>query len=236
MVTGVQTCALPISHFDNPNRKGRLSVFLARILADYDTYAKAIACDEYTAVCIDENGFARVFGDYPDEEDNAYFIQVNCEAMPNEPQVLAQSIPLTWGGSDAIKVYRISGTSSGSNGFDLSDWTSGTGGEWLHWSIDEGVFTEEIGSPINCHDFAELTENEMNSVTIFPNPGKQFSVLSTEQLKSIEIYDYSGKRLILEDRELDRIFLKEHTYANGLYIVVVSTMNNENIAFKWIKL
>lgn len=56
------------THFDNPNRKGRLVVFLARIRHDYGTFAKAIACDEYTAVCIDESGMAKVFGRFPNAE------------------------------------------------------------------------------------------------------------------------------------------------------------------------
>ena len=59
------------THFDNPDRKGRLMTFLAKISADYGVFAKAIACDEYTSVCIDTNGLARVFGGYPAYDDNA---------------------------------------------------------------------------------------------------------------------------------------------------------------------
>ena len=75
------------THFDNPNRKGRLVAFLARIHHDYGQFAKAIACDEYTAVCIDTNGIARVFGGYPAYDDNTYFIQSNCEIPNPQPQL-----------------------------------------------------------------------------------------------------------------------------------------------------
>ena len=51
------------THFDNPDRRGRLLAFLARAAQDWGTRATAIACDEYTAVCIDESGLARVFGE-----------------------------------------------------------------------------------------------------------------------------------------------------------------------------
>jgi len=51
------------THYDNPDRKGRQVVFLASILADYGLEAKGIACDEYTAVCIDSNGIAKIYGD-----------------------------------------------------------------------------------------------------------------------------------------------------------------------------
>ena len=40
------------THYDDPDRKGRHVVFLSRILNDYATIGKGIACDEYTAVCM----------------------------------------------------------------------------------------------------------------------------------------------------------------------------------------
>jgi cyanophycinase-like exopeptidase len=43
------------THYDNPDRKGRHITFLARIFMDYGVQAKGIACQEYTAVCIDTN-------------------------------------------------------------------------------------------------------------------------------------------------------------------------------------
>ena len=73
------------THYDNPDRKGRHLVFLARILVDYGIEVKGIACDEYTAICIDTNGIARVYGDYPNYDDNAYFIQTNCELTSVTP-------------------------------------------------------------------------------------------------------------------------------------------------------
>ena len=48
------------THYDDPDRKGRHVVFLARMLHDDGISAKGIACDEYTAVCIDENNMAAV--------------------------------------------------------------------------------------------------------------------------------------------------------------------------------
>ena len=70
-------------HYDDPERKGRHVVFISRILTDYGAPAFGIACDEYTAVCIDQNGNARAFGEFPNYDDNAYFLQVNCEISNN---------------------------------------------------------------------------------------------------------------------------------------------------------
>ena len=64
------------THYDDPDRKGRHVVFMSRMLTDYNSEAKGIACDEYTAVCIDTNGMAHVYGDFPTYDDNAYFLQL----------------------------------------------------------------------------------------------------------------------------------------------------------------
>ncbi|MBU3659000.1 MAG: cyanophycinase [Flavobacteriales bacterium] len=84
------------THFDNPDRKGRLITFLARINSDYGQLANAIACDEYSAVCIDTNGIARIFGGFPAYDDNAYFIQSNCELSNPQPENCTNGNPLTW--------------------------------------------------------------------------------------------------------------------------------------------
>ena len=84
--------------------------FLARMLHDDGISAKGIACDEYTAVCIDENNMAAVYGEYPDYGDYAYFLQVNCEYPFNAPETIEANTPLTWNVSgEALKVYLAPG-------------------------------------------------------------------------------------------------------------------------------
>lgn len=140
------------THYDNPDRKGRHLVFLARILKDTGIKAKGIACDEYTAVCIDTDGIASVFGDFPNEEDNAYFIQPNCDLTNLEPENCTSGNPLNWNlDNAAIKVYTIKGTADGSNNFNLNDWKTGNGGSWEHWYVDNGVLKEKEGTAPNCN-------------------------------------------------------------------------------------
>ncbi len=139
------------THFDGRDRKGRHSTFLARMSFDYNRQAKGIACDEYTAVCIDENGIARVFGGHPQYNDNAYFIQTNCALDAPQPEVCLPNQALQWSrNGEALKVYRVKGTSNGSYTFDLNDWSTGQGGTWLHWSVVDGNFIERPGSPSSC--------------------------------------------------------------------------------------
>jgi len=98
------------THFDDPDRKGRMVSFLARIITDYGVVGKGIACDEYTAVCIDTEGIARVYGEYPESDDNAYFIQPNCEIEVMGPEQCSIGSPLIWNrGGQALKIYKIKG-------------------------------------------------------------------------------------------------------------------------------
>ena len=104
------------THYDDPDRKGRHVVFLARMLTDYGSDAKGIACDEYTAVCIDNTGMAHVYGGFPTYDDNAYFIQRNCEVVDNIPETVSANVPLTWDKLGlALTVYKVKGTSNGEN-------------------------------------------------------------------------------------------------------------------------
>ncbi len=160
------------THYDNPDRRGRHTVFLARAIVDYNTPYYGIACDEYTAVCIDENGTASVYGTYPDFDDNAYFITPNCEVMNNLPENCVSGQPLNWNqAGQALKVYAIKGTPTGLYTFDLNNWTEGVGGDWQDWSADNGSFTSIEGNTPNCNPVSTATlVNSDFSFEVFPNP------------------------------------------------------------------
>jgi hypothetical protein len=159
------------THFDNPDRKGRLTVFLARIHTSDGVYARAIACDEYAAVCIDLNGTASVFGGFPTYDDNAYFIQSNCGLAIQAPENCSAGNPLTWNlAGQALKVYQIKGESTGSKTFDLNTWQSGTGGTWYDWSVTNGVFSEQTGEILNCNLLSINNLSIDSEIEIYPNP------------------------------------------------------------------
>ena len=169
------------THFDEPDRRGRLVAFLARISVDFGIPGKAIACDEYTSVCIDTDGTAFVFGGYPGANDNAYFIQSNCGLPTQKPEICISNTPLTWNrGEQALKVYRIKGTHDGSRSFDLNDWKTGRGGEWLDWSVNTGVFTEKSGDSIDCKT-SSSTEFAKPDFVVFPNPASDKIFIASEQ-------------------------------------------------------
>ena len=171
------------THFDNPDRKGRLVTFLARLVVDSATPQLAIACDEYTAVCIDETGLAKVFGGFPTYDDNAYFISVNCSVPNNIPETCVANTKLTWTQNNAaLKVYRIKGSASANNSFNLNTFNNATGGTWQYWYVNNGVLqidsnntiTQPVCTPLaiknNDDKLQYNTEKPVDEINFYPNP------------------------------------------------------------------
>ena len=213
------------THFDNPDRKGRLLTFLARIKNDYGQFAKAIACDEYTAVCIDTNGIARVFGGYPTYDDNAYFIQSNCELENPNPENCTPGNPLTWNLEElAIKAYQIKGDATGTKTFNLTDWQTGLGGNWYNWSSSNGVFNEEIGSPLNCNNVSIDDFSDDFVVHIYPNPfTDKLNQLNKSEEENYTFINYCGE-IIWSGKNIEN---HDFSYlSTGVYFLKV---NNKTI-------
>ena len=61
------------------------------------TGANGIAADEYTAICVDTEGIARVYGE-TEEDDVAFFV------------------------TPSLETNQIKGLPNGENTFDLNDW------------------------------------------------------------------------------------------------------------------
>lgn len=123
------------THYNNPDRKGRHVTFMARIMTDLGgTFARGVGVEEQTAVCIDQNGIAKVFG-----TNKAYFLQNNNLG----PETCVPGSPLTWNRSQtAVKYYAIQGSSVGAGSFDFTNWTSYSGGTSGYFYVNNGVLTQ----------------------------------------------------------------------------------------------
>ena len=151
------------THFSERDREGRLLTFMARMNNELGERSFGIACDEYTAVCIDSSGIGAVYGEWPEYDDFAFFVQMNCEEG-NVPENMLAGTPFTWNfNGQATKVYKVGGTTTGNHYLDLNDWQTGNGGEWLHWSALDGVFTSETGSAANCNEVSIEAINHINT-------------------------------------------------------------------------
>lgn len=217
------------THYDNPDRKGRHVAFIARALQDEQTQIRGIACNEYTAVCVDANGICRVYGDYPNYPEHAYFIQANCEIVNNVPEVCSASTPLTWNqGGAALKVYKANGTNNGSQTFDLNDWKTGTGGTWEDWSVNNGVLTQVASTEASC-SISGLSSLE-NAWNIYPIP-LTGDVLNIEGYTTevIRLYDAFGKEqsISIIGNQIDCSKLE-----NGIYFLLINNLEIQKIIVK----
>ncbi len=180
------------THFDNPDRRGRFAVFMARMYADAAFTAYGIACDESTAVCIDTAGIARVFG--VSTQRRAYFVQHSCQATGLGAELCAPMQPLHWDrGGAALLVYAAEGSPTGANSFDLNDWQSSSGdGVWQHWAVDSGVVQSQnlFASPCLSVSTVEY-ELEKVDFRLFPNP-------ASEQIR-IELGSSAGGKIRIID-------------------------------------
>ncbi|AEE52490.1 cyanophycinase [Haliscomenobacter hydrossis] len=133
------------THYDARERQGRHVVFIARIIQDYGEPAYGIAAEEYTAVCIEANGLARVYGD-PSRGDFAYFIRP-AKRRPKPPGRCTPGQSLHWEENrSALKVYKVPGTPDGSHSFQLTNWKKGSGGSWQDWFVVNGVLEMKDGA------------------------------------------------------------------------------------------
>lgn len=212
------------THYDNPDRKGRHLTFMARIFNDYGIVSKGIACDEYTAVCIDTTGLARVYGEYPSYDDNAYFIQPNCELQDMSPESCTAGNSLTWNrGGLAIKVYKVKGTNSGDNTFNLFDWETGSGGSWEDWYVENGIMTENPGNPINCGSVSVNNVITDNGISIFPNPAKEYIsvLLDNNFISEFIIYDLKASVVFQSKIKGKSIKIDISCLESGMYFLKI---------------
>ena len=121
-------------HFSQRSREGRMSVFLSRIMKDWNKSAYGIAVDEKTAICIDEVGMADVLG-----YNKAFFIKTDAN---KQPESIPSRMPLTWNhDAKALSVYVLSNDNTNSK-FDLTTFSPQTSSqpEKLWWSVISGVW------------------------------------------------------------------------------------------------
>jgi cyanophycinase-like exopeptidase len=219
------------THYDNPDRRGRHSVFLARMMKDHGLTARGIACDEYTAVCIDTNGIARVFGGAPSYSDFAYFIQPNCELPDMIPESCLAGTPLTWDHArKALKVFKINGNAQGTGTFNLNDWETATGGVWENWFIQNGVLGTETGTSIHCGPAPGMVEKEVTPVSVRPaGPGVVEIKALSGNLVRIEVHSIAGQLLCSEPLNTKAsVFFRLPSGQGGMLLFTVWTSSGSH--------
>lgn len=123
------------SHYSQRKRQGRLISWLARLAKEEARQSvRGIGVDEKTAVAIDENGWATVFG-----ANEAWFVWTK----PGKPTICEPGEPLHWTGkSKPILAYVIKGDENGKGRFNLNNWKEWEGGTIRQFKIDNGKLAE----------------------------------------------------------------------------------------------
>ncbi|MBK8883813.1 MAG: T9SS type A sorting domain-containing protein [Bacteroidales bacterium] len=217
------------THYDDPDRSGRHVGFMARIITDWGKEAKGIGADAYSALCIDTSGVAHCYGAYPKRNDYLYFLQTNCESAHQGPENCSSGNPLEWNrGSKAIRVYKINGTQSGENTFNLKDWKSGNGGSWENWYVNHGVLFKLPGNAIDCTDPTGIDSGlEENGINIYPNPvtGGSFHLECPDiVVKQVFICDGNGRIIkIFKGKWMNHKIIYTSGLGQGVYFLLVET-------------
>ncbi|MFT4973441.1 MAG: cyanophycinase-like exopeptidase, partial [Saprospiraceae bacterium] len=212
------------THYDERERWGRHLTFLARITTDFGTPAFGIASNEYVAVCVDENGIAHVFGEYPDYEEYAYFLGTKCHDE-YAPEVIEAGTPLTWDkNGSAVSVYKLPGTIDGLNTFDLNDWETGNGGNWEHWYAIEGELSQ-VAVDSSCNfstNVLDISKNE--NFTIFPNPVQNeltLAHLNGGLIEKFRIINLLGQPILKNETPLFSKKIDVENLPKGVYILEI---------------
>lgn len=186
------------THYDNPDRRGRHTVFLARMMTDQGVEARGIACNEYVAMTINPEGMAHVWGEWPSYQEYAFFLQVNC-VEPSTPETCAPGQPLTWQrDGEAVKVYKVPGLMQGGNWFDLNDWETGSGGSWEHWTVQAGFFLAQPGTPVVCDDPVSVTALDQGSIEVrWDRARDQARILGLPVEAEMDAFTADGRRLAI---------------------------------------
>jgi cyanophycinase-like exopeptidase len=213
------------THFDNPDRRGRLMTFLARVWQDSNQQISAIACDEYTAVWIDSNNIGYVYGSDP--SDHAYFITIDCEGN-NTIENCTNGSPLNWNqDGKVVKVYDIVGNNQGSGYYNLNNFkkiiSQNSGGVWLDWSVNNGTLISSPANPLNCATSVD-DQHFSASVSVLPNPVGAFITIASNdhQIVKCIITNMFGK--VVYDAQVNNLQRINTTdFARGVYFVTIQS-------------
>lgn len=194
------------THFDQRSRDGRTMTFLSRLAKNQSKPVFGIACNEVTAVCIDENGIAHVFGEHPEYDDYAYFFHTNCSDIM--PEVCKENTPLTWNaGEQAVSVYRLPGTVEGTNTFDLNTFQSGNGGTWGYWFVENGSLEKNwMGESPDCQPVGvkDISDRQLDWDFVYHRQANQmnfhFSELLPTHIDLLSIHGQLIRRYAISDR------------------------------------
>jgi cyanophycinase-like exopeptidase len=208
---------------DSSFQEKRLLTFMSRLVKDQNlTKIQGILCDHSTAICINDIGLAKVFGNSPISADNVYFLKANCEINNAIPEVCDSLEPLEWNyAGKAIKVYALKAGLTPNQTFDLTTWTSGTGGYWENWSVANGVVFKSTTDTVICQPDttnSAVDAQEIERQIIYPNPVQQEWFYLEQDKGSRETVLNAMGQCVRFWREKNHVYVAD--LPNGVYFFI----------------
>ncbi|GAB4207172.1 MAG: hypothetical protein Fur0023_17710 [Bacteroidia bacterium] len=102
------------------------------------------------------------------------------------------------------------------------------------YGTEDGFYLDDflvrkIINPTNVSENASI----LNEVMVYPNPSKnEINVLSNDNIRSISIYDITGKLMYLNDSVYQTHFRENFNFSAGLYFIQVKTENQQILVKK----
>lgn len=215
------------THFDNPDRRGRLVGFLARLFHSTGKAHRGIGIDEYTAVAFDQNGMVRIFGEFPVYDDKVYFFRSNCYE-PVMPEVIQAGIPLSW---SELFMAEVKAFSMDTNSFDLNalDQLPDVASEFFKIEVVNGEMSvEKIFQNRFCQpSHIKKPETQRSRIRISKLSPDLYFIHSSKTMKSISIFTPDGRevRSFPVEMSTDAV-LNLDQLTDGLYYVLIVYKDN----------
>ena len=91
-----------------------------------------------------------------------------------------------------------------------------------------GFHASMLGT-ITVNSTAAISENEIESVLIYPNPAQaSFTVAHKEKIESIELYDLDGQRVLkLSGNSQHTVIVDSHKLAAGTYSYIINDVSGK---------
>jgi cyanophycinase-like exopeptidase len=208
---------------DSSFQQKRLITFMSRLVKDQNlNKVKGILCDLSTAVCINELGSAKVFGNAPNINHSVCFLRANCELMDVTPELCDTLSPLEWNyAGKAIKAYVFKAGATNSQTFDLTTWTSGTDGSWENWSVSNGIINKVTSDTISCQPDTAVSGMDgyfLERQLIYPNPVQEEWFYLEKDIDSRETVLNAMGQCVPFRREENQVYVSD--LPNGVYCFI----------------
>ncbi|MFT4532845.1 MAG: cyanophycinase-like exopeptidase [Saprospiraceae bacterium] len=228
------------SHFDDPDRRGRLVAFMARIKKDYGEYVMGIGLDEYTAARFEGAEMIMLNDAWEEQEDFTHIYSYDCNIEPLN-FIAEPGIPLTWD-SDHIKYRKFRSSPSPVTFVKLTNNSVNViPDEDNAINIVDGEYqiSEEnyLEFPTPCGLVSSVQHENMDQIHIFPNP--TWNNLAIEkgrkEIKKVSVFSVNGKDITETSSISNNDNLDVSNLPPGIYFLKI-LVDEKQIVRKFIKL